>query len=87
MLPREVIQRPKTPLSADPNQVAFALEAAKVPRAAVARAIESDYIAGERLFAANGTLRSDQSLHSSSAAISFLAWLGQTNVRFVQGPQ
>ena len=82
LLPRKVTERPKTPLSADPNQVAFRLTGAKVPPAALARATGSDYIAGARLFAANGTLRSDQSFQTCSAAISFLAWHDKTRFGF-----
>jgi hypothetical protein len=85
MLPRKVALRPKTPLSADPNQAAFRLAAFKAPRGATTRALDSDYIVGKRLFDADGTLGSDPLFQTGTTAVSFLAWLGEMNVRTGHG--
>jgi hypothetical protein len=78
MLPQQIAQRPKAPLSVDPTQAAFRRTVAQLPRRVRDSAPRLDYVVAERLFDTNGVLCADQPLDTRSNAISFLTWFAKS---------
>jgi asparagine synthase (glutamine-hydrolysing) len=76
-MPQAIVNRPKTPLSADPAEAAFRQAPVRIPLAARERAKRWDYVDWDRLFDSRQLVRSDRGLGTISNAISVLQWIGR----------